>query len=69
MLPPATGGPQQTKEIDVTEDLQPFVRDLLDQAIEDRDLEPAVVEELLDHAKREEGQRLEQSVRQILRRA
>ncbi len=53
----------------MTEDLQPFVRDLLDQAIEDRDLEPAVVEELLDRAKREEGHRLEESVRRILRRA
>ncbi len=53
----------------MTDQLQPFVRDLLDQAIEDRDLEPAVVEELLERAKREEGHRLEESVRRILRRA
>lgn len=52
----------------MTEELQPFVRDLLDQAVEDRDLDPAVVEELLNRAKREEGHRLEESVRAILRR-
>ncbi len=61
--------PQPTKEIDVTDQLQPFVRELLDDAIEARDLDPAVVEELLERAKREEGHRLEESVRRILRGA
>ena len=53
----------------MTEDLQPFVRDLLEEAIEARGLDMDVVQRLLAKAKEQEGQALEETVRAMLRRA
>lgn len=51
------------------EDLEPFVRDLLEDAVEDRDLDMDVAEELVARAKMLEGDQLEDAVRTILGRA
>lgn len=51
------------------EDLEPFVRDLLQEAVDKRDLDMDVAEKLVARAKRLEGDELEDAVRTILGRA